>query len=94
MYCCGLRIFVWSWNRIWPNPRISPPNSRQARLRGTVRRIYYHGATYDVEVVLESGSRVQVTEFFDDDSDNLYFKPGDAVSVGWHEGWEVVLPHE
>lgn len=67
---------------------------QQARLRGTVRRIFYHGATYDVEVVLESGSRVQVTEFFDDDSDNLYFKPGDAVSVGWHEGWEVVLPHE
>lgn len=66
----------------------------QARLRGTVRRIFYHGATYDVEVDLENGTRVQVTEFFDEDSENLYFKPGDSVSLGWQEGWEVVLPHE
>jgi len=67
---------------------------QQARLKGTVRRIFYHGATYDVEVTLEDGSRVQVTEFFDEDSENLYFKPGDAVILGWHEGWEVVLPYE
>lgn len=66
----------------------------QARLKGTVRRVFYHGATYDVEVGLESGVRVQVTEFFDEDSDDLFFKPGDAVALGWHEGWEVVLPHE
>lgn len=66
---------------------------QQARLKGTVRRIFYHGATYDVEVALESGARVQVTEFFDDDSEHLYFKPGDVVALGWHEGWEVVLPH-
>ena len=67
---------------------------QQARLKGTVRRIFYHGATYDVEVTLEEGYRVQVTEFFDEDSENLYFKPGDAVILGWHEGWEVVLPYE
>jgi spermidine/putrescine transport system ATP-binding protein len=67
---------------------------QQARLKGTVRRIFYHGATYDVEITLEGGNRVQVTEFFDEDSDNLYFKPGDPVALGWHEGWEVVLPHE
>jgi spermidine/putrescine transport system ATP-binding protein len=67
---------------------------QQARLKGTVRRIFYHGATYDVEVTLEGGNRIQVTEFFDEDSENLYFKPGDAVILGWHEGWEVVLPYE
>ena len=67
---------------------------QQARLRGTVRRIFYHGATYDVEVVLDSGAKVQVTEFFDDDSDNLYFKTDDQVVLGWHEGWEVVLCHD
>ncbi|MGE4403119.1 MAG: spermidine/putrescine ABC transporter ATP-binding protein PotA [Desulfobulbus sp.] len=66
---------------------------QQARLKGTVRRIFYHGATYDVELTLEDGNRVQVTEFFDEDSENLYFKPGDAVVLGWHEGWEVVLPY-
>ena len=30
----------------------------------------------------------------DDDSDTLYFKTNDQVALGWHEGWEVVLPHE
>jgi len=65
----------------------------QARLKGRVRRVFYHGATYDVEVDLASGARIQVTEFFDDDSDSLYFKPGDQVALGWHQGWEVVLPH-
>jgi len=67
---------------------------QQAQLKGTVRRLFYHGATYTVEVDLVSGSRVQITEFFDEDSENLYFQPGDAVALGWHEGWEIVLPHE
>lgn len=67
---------------------------QQAQLKGTVRRLFYHGATYTVEVDLASGSRVQITEFFDEDSENLYFQPGDTVALGWHEGWEVVLPHE
>jgi spermidine/putrescine transport system ATP-binding protein len=67
---------------------------KQVQLKGTVRRLFYHGATYTVEVDLASGTRVQVTEFFDEDSVNLYFKPGDAVALSWLEGWEVVLPHE
>lgn len=67
---------------------------QQARLKGVVRRLFYHGATYTVEVDLTSGSQVQITEFFDEDSDDLNFQPGDVVTVGWHEGWEVVLPHE
>lgn len=66
---------------------------QQARLGGTVRRLYYHGATYDVEVELASGKKIQVTEFFDEDSENLYFNAGDAVILGWYTGWEVVLPH-
>lgn len=66
----------------------------QAKLRGTVQRLYYQGATYDVEVTLEDGKSIQVTEFFDEDSENLGFKPGDSVILGWYEGWEVVLPHE
>jgi spermidine/putrescine transport system ATP-binding protein len=66
----------------------------QARLPGTVKRIFYHGATYDVEVVLDNGNQVQITEFFDEDSANLSFRPGDKVALGWLQGWEVVLPHE
>jgi len=71
-----------------------PGTIRHAGLKGTVRRIFYHGATYDVEVSLENGTRIQVTEFFDEDSDTLSCTPGDRVTLGWHEGWEVVLPHE
>ena len=67
---------------------------QQARLKGTVQRLFYHGATYDVEVQLANGTKMQITEFFNDDSDNLYFKVGDQVVLGWHEGWEVVLPDE
>jgi len=66
----------------------------QAKLKGTVQRLYYQGATYDVEVTLEDGKTVQVTEFFDEDSEDLSFKPGDKVILGWYEGREVVLPYE
>ncbi|MBI9080107.1 MAG: spermidine/putrescine ABC transporter ATP-binding protein PotA [Pseudodesulfovibrio sp.] len=66
----------------------------KALLKGTVDRTYYKGATYDVDITLADGKRILVTEFFDEDSDSLYFNPGDRVAVGWFEGWEVVLPHE
>ncbi len=61
---------------------------------GTVQRLFYHGATYDVEVELASGALIQITEFFNEDSEDLAFTPGDAVTIGWHQGWEVVLPDE
>ena len=66
----------------------------KALLKGTVDRTYYKGATYDVDITLDDGKRILVSEFFDEDSDTLYFHPGDRVAVGWFEGWEVVLPHE
>ncbi|BCS87498.1 spermidine/putrescine ABC transporter ATP-binding protein PotA [Pseudodesulfovibrio sediminis] len=66
----------------------------KALLKGTVERTYYKGATYDVDITLDDGKRILVTEFFDEDSESLYFNKGDKVAVGWFEGWEVVLPHE
>ena len=66
----------------------------KALLSGTVNRTYYKGATYDVDITLEDGKQILVSEFFDEDADTLYFHPGDRVAVGWFEGWEVVLPHE
>lgn len=66
----------------------------KALLQGTVERTYYKGATYDVDIILDDGKHILVTEFFDEDSDSLYFNKGDRVAVGWFEGWEVVLPHE
>ena len=66
----------------------------RAMLKGTVDRTYYKGATYDVDITLEDGKKILVSEFFDEDADTLYFHAGDSVAVGWFEGWEVVLPHE
>jgi len=66
----------------------------KALLTGTVNRTFYKGATYDVEISLDDGKRIVVSEFFDEDAETLYFHPGDRVAVGWFEGWEVVLPHE
>ena len=66
----------------------------KALLMGIVDRTFYKGATYDVDITLDDGKRILVSEFFDEDSETLYFHPGDRVAVGWFEGWEVVLPHE
>ncbi|XPV77624.1 MAG: spermidine/putrescine ABC transporter ATP-binding protein PotA [Desulfovibrio sp.] len=66
----------------------------KAMLKGTVEHTYYKGATYDVDIRLDEGKRILVSEFFDEDSETLYFHPGDRVAVGWFEGWEVVLPYE
>jgi spermidine/putrescine transport system ATP-binding protein len=66
----------------------------KALLTGSVDRTYYRGATYDVDITLDDGKHILVTEFFDEDSETLYFHAGDRVAVGWFEGWEVVLPYE
>ena len=66
----------------------------RAMLRGIVENVYYKGATYDVEITLDDGKDILVSEYFDEDAETLYFHTGDRVAVGWFEGWEVVLPHE
>ncbi|QJB56821.1 spermidine/putrescine ABC transporter ATP-binding protein PotA [Pseudodesulfovibrio sp. zrk46] len=66
----------------------------KAMLKGTVDRTFYKGATYDVDITLDDGKKILVSEFFDEDAENLYFHAGDKVAVGWFEGWEVVLPYE
>lgn len=75
------------------DPELAEKFSR-AMLKGTVERTYYKGATYDVDITLDDGKRIMVSEFFDEDAETLYFHAGDRVAVGWFEGWEVVLPHE
>lgn len=75
------------------SPRLAKKFAK-ALLKGTVERTHYKGATYDVDILLDDGKQILVSEYFDEDSDTLYFHPGDKVAVGWFEGWEVVLPHE
>lgn len=62
--------------------------------RGRVVDTVYKGATYDVFVDLDDHKRIIVTEFFNEDDESVYFRPGDAVVISWYEGWEVVLPEE
>lgn len=78
---------------IQQSPKLAEKFSK-ALLKGVVDNTRYKGATYDVDIILDDGKRILVSEFFDEDSENLYFHPGDRVAVGWFEGWEVVLPHE
>lgn len=63
-------------------------------LPGRIDRTFYRGATYDLDITLDSGKKILVTEFFDEDSELVTFKVGDQVTISWLEGWEVVLPHE
>ena len=63
-------------------------------LCGRIDRTFYRGATYDLDITLDSGKKILVTEFFDEDSELVTYKVGDVVTISWLEGWEVVLPHE
>jgi len=63
-------------------------------LRGRIDRTFYRGATYDLDLTLDNGKKILVTEFFDEDSEYVAYKVGDPVAISWLEGWEVVLPHE
>ena len=62
--------------------------------RGRVDETVYKGATYDVYTTLASGTSLVITEFFNEDDEDVYFQPGDDVAISWVQGWEVVLPHD
>jgi spermidine/putrescine transport system ATP-binding protein len=60
-------------------------------LEGTVDELIYKGTTYDMIVHLPSGKPVFITEWFDEDAEEMLFTPGDRVHLTWFKGWEVVL---
>lgn len=72
----------------------APHGNLTGSLLGRIDRTFYRGATYDLDITLDSGKKILVTEFFDEDSELVTFKVGDQVSISWLEGWEVVLRHE
>lgn len=51
----------------------------------------YKGMTLDSIVELESGERVMVSEFFNEDDPDVDHSLGQKVTVTWVESWEVVL---
>jgi len=54
----------------------------------------YKGMTLDSVVELESGLRVMVSEFFNEDDPDVDHSLGQKVAVTWVESWEVVLSDE
>ncbi|MCE0492531.1 spermidine/putrescine ABC transporter ATP-binding protein PotA [Vibrio salinus] len=61
---------------------------------GSVKDRTYKGMTLDSVVELESGLRVMVSEFFNEDDPDVDHSIGQKVSVSWVESWEVILDEQ
>ncbi len=61
---------------------------------GNIETKIYKGATLDSTIVLQNGTIIKVSEFFDEEYEDLDYKTNEKVSIGWVSGWEVVLKDE
>lgn len=68
--------------------------SEQRGIVGYVKERTYKGMTLDSVVELESGMRVMVSEFFNEDDPHVDHSLGQKVAITWVESWEVVLNDE
>ena len=62
-------------------------------LPGIIEQVIYKGSTVDLIVRLPSGKRISVTEFFDEDDENLDYDVREKIWINWLPGWEVILPY-
>lgn len=70
---------------------------KESENRGIVGHVLdrtYKGMTLDSVVELESGMRVMVSEFFNEDDPDVDHSLGQKVAITWVERWEVVLNDE
>ena len=70
---------------------------KESEQRGIVGHVVdrtYKGMTLDSVVELESGMRVMVSEFFNEDDPDVDHSLGQKVAITWVESWEVVLNDE
>ncbi len=68
-----------------------PEDDDKLWLPGVIEETIYKGSTWDMIIGLECGKRMLVTEFFDEDAEEMSFQAGEKVVVSWYAGWEVVL---
>lgn len=61
---------------------------------GHVNERTYKGSTLESIIELESGLKIMVSEFFNEDEPDVDHKIGQKVSVDWIENWEVILENE
>ena len=78
-------ITVWEENEI--------TTTQTAMLPGIIEQVIYKGSTVDLIVRLPSGKKIAVTEFFDEDDENLDYDVREKVWINWLPGWEVILPY-
>lgn len=63
-------------------------------LLGVINETIYKGATVDILLTLDSGKKLQAAEFFNEDDEEIVYRPGERVTITWVEGWEVVLDED
>ena len=63
-------------------------------LNGRVEELIYKGTTVDLIIRLESGKTLFAAEFFNEDAEEINYKPNESVCISWYQGWEVVLPDD
>ncbi len=60
-------------------------------LQGRVEEVIYKGKTVDLIIKLDAGETVFVTQFFNEDQENVIYREGQRIHLDWLYGWEVVL---
>jgi spermidine/putrescine transport system ATP-binding protein len=65
--------------------------SEEKGIVGHVTERTYKGMTLDSVIELDSGMRVMVSEFFNEDDPDVDHSLGQKVAITWVESWEVVL---
>jgi spermidine/putrescine transport system ATP-binding protein len=59
---------------------------------GKVIERNYKGSTLDSLILLDDGSKVLASEFFDEDDPTFDYSLGEPVRISWVDGWEWMLP--
>jgi len=60
-------------------------------LEGKLHQIIYKGVTIDLVIETTQGELLNVSEFYNEDSDALSYQEGETLYLYWNEGWEVIL---
>ena len=63
----------------------------QTYLEGKLHQIIYKGVTIDLLIETTQGELLNVSEFYNEDSDALSYQEGETLYLYWNEGWEVIL---
>jgi spermidine/putrescine transport system ATP-binding protein len=69
-------------------------SSIDGKFLGKVLERTYKGMTLDSLILLDSGKKIQASEFFDEEDPSFDYTIGERVAVGWVPTWEEILPDD